>query len=323
MPGVDRELGAGQPLGVRGNPVAEPVRLLDERRDLLAGHLRGIRVLELDRARAGRHQLDEVRAVAELLAHGAADVVRAVGLAVHPGEEAPARARRGDDPPAGQQARPAERAEPHRLARLDDRAAEGADVAHGRHPAAQGLGEVGRDDMRGRAGQQRLGALVRLRQLGLDVRMRVDEPRHQRAPLEVDRRGVAGRRVRGARDELDPAVADEHRRALARRRARAVQQARVGQPEGRRARRGSCEEGRQARGHAPHSTSRRRGYAGGAVEARCTSAGATRTRARSGALGCPAIAAASRSAAAVATSASPQSTLVSGGATTRAIGWSS
>ena len=54
-------------------------------------------------------------------------------------------------------------------------------------------------------------------------------------------------------------------------------------------------------------------YAGGAVDARSTSAGATRTRARARALGRPSTAAASRPAAAVATSDRPQSTLVSCG----------
>ena len=51
------------------------MRLLDEHLDLLPGQLGGVGVLELDAARARRHDLDEVGAAAKLLAHGAADVV--------------------------------------------------------------------------------------------------------------------------------------------------------------------------------------------------------------------------------------------------------
>ena len=91
--GLDRDLGAVEALGVGGHPVAHAVGLVDDRRDLLAGHLRGVGILELDRARAGGHDLDEVGAAPELLADGAAHVVGAVGLAVHARRRSARRAR--------------------------------------------------------------------------------------------------------------------------------------------------------------------------------------------------------------------------------------
>ena len=63
--------------------------------------------------------------------------------------------------------------------------------------------------------------------------------------------------------------------------------------------------------------------AGARVDPRSSNVGFTRTRAAAPFRGSPASAAASSPAAAAATSGMPQSTLVSGGATTLAIGWSS
>ena len=206
----DRELGAGEPLRVRGGPVALAMRLLDERRDLLPRHLGRIGILQLDAARARRHHLDEVGAAAQLLADRAAHVVGTVGLTVHPGEPPPAGRRGGDDRAAGQQTRSAERAVAHRLACLEHDVVVGTDVADGRDPAAQRLTQVGREEVGARVGQQRLGARVGLGQLRPDVRVGVDQPGHQRAPVELDHLRVRGRLFAGRRDRLDHAVADEH-----------------------------------------------------------------------------------------------------------------
>ena len=139
---LDRDLGARHALAVRGDAVAHAVRLLDEDAHLLARQLRGVGILELDRARAGRHDLDEVGAVAHLLAHRLADLVGAVGLAVHAGEEAAARAGGRDDPAAGEHARAVEGAVAHRLARLDEQVVVAADVAERRDAHAQQLAQT-------------------------------------------------------------------------------------------------------------------------------------------------------------------------------------
>ena len=76
-------------LGVGGYADPQPVGLVDDRVQLLGGHLRRLGILDQHRARAGRHQLDEVGAAAQLLAHRLAHVLGAVGLAVHRGEDAP------------------------------------------------------------------------------------------------------------------------------------------------------------------------------------------------------------------------------------------
>ena len=98
---LDREPGAGEPFGVGGDAQAEAVGFVDDRRELLAGQLRRLGVLALDRARARRHDLDEVGAAAKLArAPPGACFHGPVGLAVHRPEHAAAGRRRGDDPSA-------------------------------------------------------------------------------------------------------------------------------------------------------------------------------------------------------------------------------
>ena len=214
---------AGHALAVRGDAVAHAVRLLDEHAHLVARELRGVGILELDRAGAGRHDLDEVGAVAHLLAHGLADLVGAVGLAVHAGEEAAAGRGRRDDPAAGQDARAVERPVAHRLARLDEQVVVAADVAERRDAHAQQLAEDLRDHVRRRPGPDLLGArlvggLAEVAGAGRRVLVGVDQARHQRAPLDVDHARALGRRLAGARDRRD---ARRPRRAPTRARARA------------------------------------------------------------------------------------------------------
>ena len=90
---LDRDPGAAEALRVGRHPEPHPVRLVDDGGDLLAGHLGRLRVLALHRAGAGGHDLDEVGAVADLLADGLAHLPRPVGLAVHRPEDAGRRAR--------------------------------------------------------------------------------------------------------------------------------------------------------------------------------------------------------------------------------------
>ena len=88
---LDRQAGAVQPLRVGGDAQAEAVGFVDERRKLLAGQLGGLGIFALDGARACRHDFDEVGAAAKLGPHGLAQIPRAIGLAVHRSEHAPAR----------------------------------------------------------------------------------------------------------------------------------------------------------------------------------------------------------------------------------------
>jgi hypothetical protein len=97
-----------------------------------------VRVLELHGARAGGHHLDEVGAVANLLAHGRRTSSPPSASRYMPGRSV-RRRRRRDDPSARQEARPAERAVAHGLADLDDQVAEAAHVAHGGDPHPQDL----------------------------------------------------------------------------------------------------------------------------------------------------------------------------------------
>ena len=246
--GLDGDLGAVEAFGVGGDAMAHAVGLVDDRRDLLAGHLRGVGVLELDGARAGGHDLDEVGAAPELFADGAADVVGAVGLAVHVAEPAAAGGGGGDDPPAGEQPRAAERAVAHRLAGLEDEVAVGADVADRRDPHAQRRAQVGGQEVRARPGPERLGAGRRGGDVGVDVGVRVDEAGHERAAREVEDRDAVGGRVAGVADARDDAVLDEDGGAVAGRRAGAVEQTRVREVQGIGRRRGRCEERAEARG---------------------------------------------------------------------------
>jgi hypothetical protein len=227
----DRQLGAGQPLRVRSHPVAEPVRLVDQRRDLGPGQLRGVRVLQLHRAGAGGHDLDEVRAEADLLADRLAHLVRPVGLAVHPVEEPGARGAGRHDPPTGQQPRPAERPVPHGLARGHDVIAVGTDVTHGGDPHPQGLPQPGGEEVLSDPRPDRLGAGGRHRRLGEDVGMGVDQPRHQHPASEVDHPRTVRNGIPGTADPGDEAVLDQDSDPGTDRRRGPVEQTGAGQPQ--------------------------------------------------------------------------------------------
>ncbi len=75
--------------------------------------------------------------------------------------------------------------------------------------------------------------------MGIDMGVRVDEAGHERPAREIEDRDAVGCRVAGVADARDDAVLDEDGGALADRRAGAVEQTRVRQPQrlGRRPRR--------------------------------------------------------------------------------------
>ena len=155
----DRRRAAVQALGVRGHPVAHPVRLVGDRGQFRLGELERLWVLELVGAGAGRHHLDEVRAGPDLLPDRPPDVIGAIGLPVHVAVETPARRRRRDDLAAGQKPGTAERAVAHGLpGRLRHQPLRPADPDGG-HAEAQIVTEFGLQEVRRDPRQRLLGAL--------------------------------------------------------------------------------------------------------------------------------------------------------------------
>ena len=228
---ADRRRAAVQPLGMGGDPEAQAVRLIGHGRQLRLGQLERIGILHLVGPGPGRHHLDEVGTGADLLPDRAPHVVRAVCLPVHVAVETPARRRRRDDLPAGQQARAAERAVAHRLPRLLRRQALRARDADGRHPVAQIVAQLGLQEVRAGPREHRLRAAQDLRDPARRVGVRVDQPRHQRPLPHVQPPGTIRARLRRIPDVPDDPVLHQDRRALADRRAGAVKQPRAGQPQ--------------------------------------------------------------------------------------------
>ena len=210
---------------MRGDAEALPVRLLDDRLDLGRRHLRGLDGLAGHGERAGRHDLDQVGALLDLLAHGLAHLVGPVGLAVHRREEAAAGRGRRHDLAAQQQARAGAQLRADRAPQGEQLAAVAAEVARSRDAALE---------HRPRGGRLRVGPHVRLvgelaarrgrQREAAEVDVGVDQARHDRAPAGVDDAVAVGRD--GAVGDLgDDPVADQHGRALARRAAGSVDEA--------------------------------------------------------------------------------------------------
>ena len=222
---IHRQLDAGEAFGVRRDAEALPVRFLDDRLDLGPRHLSGLHRLAGHGEGAGRHDLDQVGALLDLLAHGLAHLVGSVRLAVHRREQAPAGRGGGYDLAAQQQPRAGAQLRADRLALREQLAAVAAEVARSRDAAREhGPG----------CGRLRVGPYIRLvRKLAAgrgrerqaaEVDVGVDQARHDRAPTGVDD-AVA---IRGhvAVDHLgDDSVADQHGRALARRPSGSVDEA--------------------------------------------------------------------------------------------------
>ena len=187
-----------------GDPEPHPVRLVDDRGDLLAGHLGGFRVLALHRPGAGGHDLDVVGAVADLLADGPAHLPRPVGLAVHRAEDPGAGRGRTQDPAARQDPRPLDEAELDGATQDDRLAVIAADVTDGRDPRPEHRpGRVGEDEP-AQLARARIVAVERWRRaepgasfrVARDVGVRVDQARHQGPTAEIEGIGwrCAGRR---------------------------------------------------------------------------------------------------------------------------------
>jgi hypothetical protein len=154
-----------------------------------------------------------------------------VGLAVHVTVETPARRRRGDELPAGQQAGTPERAVAHGLPGLLRKQALRPYDADGGHPVAQvvaqfGLQEVGCDPR-----QRLLGALGHAGDAARGVRVSVGQPGHLDPLAKLDGAGAVRARLAGVADPADDPVLDQDRRMLAQRRSGAVEQPGPGQPE--------------------------------------------------------------------------------------------
>ena len=195
----DRRLASVEALGMGGDLVAHPMGLLDQRRELGIGELQRVGVLHLVRASAGRHDLDEVGPGADLLAHGAAHVVGAVGLPVHVAVEAAPWCRRRNDLAASEHARAPKGPVAHRLAGFLWPDALRPDDADRRDAEPQAVAELGLQEMRRGSRQHLLGAAEGRRRVARRVRVRVDETGKEHAALEVDRPRTFGAGLRRAR----------------------------------------------------------------------------------------------------------------------------
>ena len=247
----DRRRAAVQALGVRGDAVAQPVRLVGDGGQFGVGELERIGILELVGPGAGGHHLDEVRAPPDLLPDRAPHVVFAVGLAVHVTVEAPARGGRGDDLAAGQQARAAERAVAHGLPGLLRQQALGAGHADGGHPEAQVVTQLGLQEVGVNAGERFLGALGGVRDGSRGVRVGVGQARHEDPLAQIQRAGTVRARLGGVGHPADHPVFDQDRRVLAQRRPGAVPQPCSGQPEPSLIRGGRRDQRREPVRHVP------------------------------------------------------------------------
>ena len=201
------------------------MRLLDDRLDFRRRHLCGLYRLAGHGECARRHDLDQVRALLDLLAHCLAHLVGAVGLAIHRREEPAAGRGRRDDLAAQHEARPGAQLRPDRPAQGEQLATVAAEVARRRDAALE---------HRARGGRLSVGPHIRLvgelaarrgrQREAVEVHVGVDQPRHHRAPAGVDDAVAVGGDF-PVGDLGDDPVADQHGRALARRPAGSVDHA--------------------------------------------------------------------------------------------------
>ena len=222
-PGPHGSLDARVPLGMGDRPPKRLVRLVDAGCQLHLGEGGGAWVDAGGHPAAGGRELDAVGAGLELLAHRAPHVVGPVGL---PADEPAMAPRHADDGPGRAHPRPGYAASGDRLAEPDGHARPRTDVADAGDADREGLpgvrrggpGEVGHRNRRGP-----------LHLLGLggerEVHVAVDEPRHERSPLELDDLGVAD--GDGAAHARDPAAFQHDIDARARRGAGSIDEARI------------------------------------------------------------------------------------------------
>ena len=214
--GPDREFRPGQSLAMRGGPIGLAMGLVHERAHLVGRHLARVRVLQLHRAGAGAHDLDEVRPGPDLLADGAPDVVGPVGLAVHAREKPPTGRGRGHDSAAEEHPGRGERPVARGLAGVEQDVAVGADVADRRDAVAQQVAERPGHEVAENPVAERLGALGGPREVPRvlehrDMDVGIDQARQHRQAGDIDQAGVIRSAVIRAGDRLDPAVPDVDR----------------------------------------------------------------------------------------------------------------
>ena len=212
--------------GVRGRPAAGLARLLDAGHDLVARELGGVRLHPGRHHAAGGEELDDVGAGLELLAHGLAHVVGAIGLAA---DQVPAvAAGHADTAPGAQDPRARDEAVADGVPHAQLGVVAAAEVAHGRHA---GLQRLPRPQHRLDHGHRVRVALHRRGRIGLaaeaQVHVHVDQPGQQRQPVQPQ--GRAGRRVARRHDGADAALLDDHRAPRHRWRTAAVEQQGAGQ----------------------------------------------------------------------------------------------
>ena len=240
--GFHREPDAGESLGVGSDAKALPVRLLDDRLELGGRHLRWLHGLARHRQRPRRHDLDQVGALLDLLAHCLAHLVGPVGLAVHVGEEPATGRRGGDDLAAQHEARPGAQLRTDRAAQREQLTAVGAEVARGRDAAGEHRARGIRLTVRAHVRLVRELAARRGREAdAAEVDVRVDQSRQDRAARDVDR-CESGRHGATVGDRGDHACLDQHARAHARLAAAAVEDTAADQGEPAVARRRSAVE---------------------------------------------------------------------------------
>ena len=212
-------------VGVAGDVQVGRLGLLDGGADLLDGELDAVDPVGGRGDAAAEHELDVVRAAADLLARGAAHLGHAVADPAAHGHgvgrlerHAPAGALVGVAAGLGERLAAEDEARPGEQPLLDglgEAPIGAADVAHGgeaalEHPA-QDAGGVG-GDVVGRP----LGLRREVGRGGGDVDVAVDQAGHQRAAADVDRSGIAGAHAAPAdlQDALaldeDRLVGDEH-----------------------------------------------------------------------------------------------------------------
>ena len=158
---------------------------------------------------SGRHHLDEIDALADLLAHRVSHAVGTVSLVVHPRERPPTRRGRRHDLAAEDEPRAATEAERDRLPQPEQRATVAAEIAHRRNAPLEHLARC--------MGERVLLDVPYVAVERRKVHMGVDEAGKQCAPLEVDNPRVGGRRA--ARDVNDSPLGDRHRGGLPQRSA--------------------------------------------------------------------------------------------------------
>ena len=198
-------------VGVNGDLAAPHVRLFDDGVHLFLGQLLAADRIPVRQDAARRHELDQVRAVLEVLPDLGAQGPRAVrsafaDMVVLEGQEIVVgmTARRADRRAGHQHPRAFDLALVDRIAQGDVRKAAGADIAHGGEAGFQGLLGVGDaiDRFARRGEKHAVEAFVIGVRGHMDVR--VDQSRQDRRAAQLDLAGPVGRNQgRGRTDGAD------------------------------------------------------------------------------------------------------------------------